>query len=82
VVLCDVSGSMEPYARALLMLLYCINGGPVRSSAPGRPEVFTFATRLTRLTPTLVAATPGHDAGQGGGGGTRLVRGNAHRRGG
>jgi uncharacterized protein len=24
----------------------------------GRPEVFTFATRLTRLTPTLVAATP------------------------
>ena len=58
VVLCDVSGSMEPYARALLMLLYCINGGPVRGSAPGRPEVFTFATRLTRLTPTLVAATP------------------------
>jgi uncharacterized protein len=58
VVLCDVSGSMEPYARALLMLLYCINGGPVRGGASSRPEVFTFATRLTRLTPTLVKATP------------------------
>jgi uncharacterized protein len=58
VVLCDISGSMEPYARALLMLLYCINGGPVRGSKPGRPEVFSFATRLTRLTPALVAATP------------------------
>ena len=58
VVLCDISGSMEPYARALLMLLYCINGGPVRGGAQGRPEIFSFATRLTRLTPALVAATP------------------------
>lgn len=58
VVLCDISGSMEPYARALLMLMYCINGGPVRGGAQGRPEVFSFATRLTRLTPALVAATP------------------------
>jgi uncharacterized protein len=54
VVLCDISGSMEPYARALLMLLYCINGG-VSST---RAEVFSFATRLTRLTATLRAATP------------------------
>jgi uncharacterized protein len=58
VVLCDISGSMEPYARALLMLLYCINGGPVRGGAQGRPEIFSFATRLTRLTPALVAAAP------------------------
>jgi len=58
VVLCDISGSMEPYARALLMLLYCINGGPVRGGAQGRPEIFSFATRLTRLTPALAAATP------------------------
>lgn len=58
VVLCDISGSMEPYARALLMLLYCINGGPVRVGAQGRPEIFSFATRLTRLTPALTAATP------------------------
>jgi uncharacterized protein with von Willebrand factor type A (vWA) domain len=60
VVLCDISGSMEPYARALLMLLYCINGGQVRgrSSGQNRPEVFSFATRLTRLTSALAAATP------------------------
>jgi uncharacterized protein len=59
VVLCDNSGSMEPYARALLLLLYAINGGPVRgSSGQNRPEVFSFATRLTRLTPALAAASP------------------------
>jgi len=57
VVLCDISGSMEPYARALLMLLYCINGGQLRGG-PSRPEVFSFATRLTRLTPALAAASP------------------------
>ncbi len=57
VVLCDISGSMEPYARALLMLLYCLNGGQARGGQ-GRPEVFSFATRLTRLTPTLAAASP------------------------
>jgi hypothetical protein len=49
VVLCDISGSMEPYARALLMFLYSVNA---------RAEVFSFATRLTRLTATLRAATP------------------------
>src|SRR5712691_7042490 len=57
VVLCDISGSMEPYARALLVLLYCINGGQVRGGQ-NRPEVFSFATRLTRLTPALAAASP------------------------
>jgi uncharacterized protein len=57
VVLCDISGSMEPYARALLMLLYCLHGGQVRGGQ-GRPEVFSFATRLTRLTPALAAASP------------------------
>ncbi|QGN48595.1 VWA domain-containing protein [Micromonospora sp. WMMC415] len=46
VVLCDISGSMAPYARAMLQLLYCAAGG---ASA----EVFTFATRLTRLTRLL-----------------------------
>ena len=61
VVLCDISGSMEPYARALLMLLYVLNGGQQRalsSTAQTRPEVFSFATRLTRLTPALSAASP------------------------
>lgn len=46
VVLCDISGSMEPYARALLQLLYC-----ARRSC--RAEVFTFATQLTRLSSSL-----------------------------
>ena len=58
VVLCDISGSMEPYARALLMLLYCISAGQGRGGRAGRPEVFSFATRLTRLTPAMAAATP------------------------
>jgi len=61
VVLCDISGSMEPYARALLMLLYVLNGGGLArgpGGAQNRPEVFSFATRLTRLTPALSAATP------------------------
>jgi uncharacterized protein with von Willebrand factor type A (vWA) domain len=57
IVLCDISGSMEPYARALLMLLYCLNGGQLRGGQ-NRPEVFSFATRLTRLTPALAAASP------------------------
>ncbi|MGE5292399.1 MAG: vWA domain-containing protein [Micromonosporaceae bacterium] len=51
VVLCDISGSMEPYARAMLQLLYCATGAT-------RAEVFTFATRLTRLTPALAATRP------------------------
>ena len=51
VVLCDISGSMEPYARALLQLLYSAAGAD-------RAEVFTFATRLTRLTRALARTTP------------------------
>ncbi len=51
VVLCDISGSMEPYARAMIQLLYCAAGG---ASA----EVFSFATRLTRLTPALARSRP------------------------
>ena len=50
VVLCDISGSMEPYARAMLQLLYCAAGT--------RAEVFAFATRLTRLTRVLARARP------------------------
>ncbi|MFF7240184.1 VWA domain-containing protein [Streptomyces collinus] len=51
VVLCDISGSMEPYARAMLQLLYC-------AARATRAEVFTFATRLTRLTPALRRTGP------------------------
>jgi uncharacterized protein len=51
VVLCDISGSMEPYARAMIQLLYCAAGS-------ANAEVFTFATRLTRLTKELARTTP------------------------
>ena len=47
VVLCDISGSMEPYARAMIQLVYCAASGAARA------EVFTFATRLTRITRAL-----------------------------
>lgn len=51
VLLCDISGSMEPYARAYLQLLH---SGVVGA----RAEAFVFATRLTRLTPVLGRVAP------------------------
>lgn len=55
VMLCDISGSMEPYARAYLQFLTCAAGG----SGPGaRNEAFAFATRLTRLTRALHSRHP------------------------
>ena len=50
--LCDISGSMEPYARAYLQFLTCAAG-----SGPGA-EAFVFATRLTRLTRALASRNP------------------------
>ena len=47
VVLCDVSGSMAPYAAAMLHLAYALLSGR------GRIEVFAMGTRLTRLTRAL-----------------------------
>jgi uncharacterized protein with von Willebrand factor type A (vWA) domain len=52
VMLCDISGSMEPYARAYIQLLTCAAG-----SGPDA-EVFVFATRLTRLTKALATRSP------------------------
>lgn len=52
VVLCDISGSMAPYARAMLRLAHVLSQG----SAP--IEVFAVGTRLTRLTRRLAT----HDA--------------------
>ncbi len=52
VMLCDISGSMEPYARAYLQFLTCAAG-----SGPNA-EAFVFATRLTRLTRALAARHP------------------------
>ena len=52
VMLCDISGSMEPYARAYLQFLTCAAG-----SGPNA-EAFVFATRLTRLTRALSSRHP------------------------
>lgn len=52
VLLCDISGSMEPYARAYLQFLTC-------AARPGSgAEAFVFATRLTRITRALAARNP------------------------
>jgi uncharacterized protein len=52
VLLCDISGSMEPYARAYLQFLTCAAGaGP-------NAEAFVFATRLTRITRALATRSP------------------------
>jgi uncharacterized protein len=52
VMLCDISGSMEPYARAYLQFLTCAAGaGP-------NAEAFVFATRLTRITRALHTRSP------------------------
>jgi uncharacterized protein with von Willebrand factor type A (vWA) domain len=54
VLVCDVSGSMEPYARMLLQYLHaCV-------VARRRVEAFVFGTRLTRVTREL--GSRDHDA--------------------
>jgi len=52
VLLCDVSGSMEPYARALVRFLH--------AAVVGRTQVEAFAlgTRLTRITRELSSRDP------------------------
>jgi uncharacterized protein with von Willebrand factor type A (vWA) domain len=52
VLLCDVSGSMEPYSRALLRFLH------VAVAGRGRVEAFALGTRLTRLTRQLSLRDP------------------------
>ncbi|HEV8345297.1 MAG TPA: VWA domain-containing protein [Vicinamibacterales bacterium] len=47
VLLCDVSGSMERYARMLLHFIHSLAGGL------DRVEAFLFSTRLTRVTREL-----------------------------
>jgi uncharacterized protein with von Willebrand factor type A (vWA) domain len=72
VFLCDVSGSMEPYARAMVMFMQAI-------TAAGRHvEAFAFGTRITRLTPHLRKLDPARSLASAGslmpdwGGGTRI----------
>jgi hypothetical protein len=54
VLIVDVSGSMEPYARALMRFAHAtVAGRGVR-----RAEVFTLGTRLTRITRELGGRDP------------------------
>lgn len=77
VLLVDISGSMEPYARALLRF--------VHAAVVGRRgvEAFTLGTRLTRLTRELSSRDPDHalraasDSVKDWSGGTRLGEGLA-----
>lgn len=52
VVLLDISGSMEPYSRAMLRFMHAALVGRQRV------EAFTFGTRLTRLTKHLAQRDP------------------------
>jgi uncharacterized protein with von Willebrand factor type A (vWA) domain len=52
VLLLDVSGSMESYARALLLYLHAARG------SGRRVETFVFGTRLTRITRELATRDP------------------------
>ncbi|HEX7133586.1 MAG TPA: VWA domain-containing protein, partial [Iamia sp.] len=54
VLLLDVSGSMEPYARALVRFAHAA----VTSRGAGRVEAFTLGTRLTRITRALATRDP------------------------
>ena len=49
VVLCDTSGSMDPYSRFLLTFVLALE------NVARRTEVFAFNTSLTRLTPWITA---------------------------
>ena len=52
VLILDVSGSMSPYARALMQFAYAA------MAAGRRVETFCFGTRLTRITRTLRTKDP------------------------
>ena len=54
VILADVSGSMEPYARAVLRFAQAA----VAARGPGRVEAFALGTRLTRMTRELEGRDP------------------------
>jgi uncharacterized protein with von Willebrand factor type A (vWA) domain len=73
VLLIDVSGSMAPYADALLRFAHAAT-----RAAPARTEVFTIGTRLTRITRQLRLRDPDRALSEAGqavpdwSGGTRL----------
>jgi uncharacterized protein len=72
VLICDVSGSMEPYARILLLFAHTL------AQRHRSVELFAFSTRLTRITRQFVGRPPDHalsgfhDAVRDWAGGTRI----------
>lgn len=72
VLLLDISGSMEPYSRALLRFVHAAVAGRQRV------EAFAFGTRLTRITREMASRDPDEALRQASarladfGGGTRL----------
>jgi uncharacterized protein len=52
VVICDVSGSMEPYARMLLLFAHAM------AEWHRAVELFAFSTRLTRITRQFLGRSP------------------------
>lgn len=84
VLLVDVSGSMRPYAEALLRLAHAVvrsgaTAGTRRVGTRFRAEAFTLGTRLTRVTDALRTADPERALARAGelvpdwAGGTRLA---------
>lgn len=75
VILLDISGSMEPYARALVRFVHAAVAGRQKV------EAFTLGTRLTRITRELASRDPDKAMMQAAGrvedwsGGTRLGEG-------
>lgn len=73
IVLCDVSGSMEVYARYLLQFLYAL-----QQVAAGDVETFVFSTDLRKVTASLQKPDPAAaikaaiEAADDWGGGTRI----------
>lgn len=60
VLIIDVSGSMEPYARALLRFAHAATRSRRAGGAAGRSQVDTFAlgTRLSRITAEMTGSDP------------------------
>ena len=87
VVLCDISGSMEPYARAMLQLLYCASQGKAAHRGAGRGEHRPGPRRGVHVRHPAHPdhrrtgrRPPGNRAGAGGRGRPGLVRRHPYRR--
>ena len=74
VVLCDISGSMDAYARILLHFLYAL------TNDRDRVHTFLFGTRLSNITRALKSKDPDVAISQSRQRRRRLVRRHAHRR--